>query len=125
MNTIRKQRGVSILGWFVIIVMVAIIGTGALKLAPVYLEFYNIVSIVENMQNEPGLKGATRQEIITTFGKRLSVNSIRDIKKDDYDVKRIEGRKGYEFRVHYEARRSLMGNLSIVATFDRTFEVGG
>ena len=125
MNTVGKQQGMSMLGWFVIIMMVTVIGTGALKLIPVYLEFYNIVSIVENMQAEPGLKGATKQEIITTFAKRLSVNSIRDLKRDDYDVKKVEGKKAFQFRVNYEVRKSLMGNLSIVASFDRTFEIGG
>jgi hypothetical protein len=114
----------SMLGWIVIIMMVVVIGTGALKLMPVYLEYYNIISILENMKNEKALANATKQELASTFSKRLDINSIR-LKKEDYSITKVEGRKAYNFRLNYEARRSLMGNLSIVATFDRNFEIGG
>jgi hypothetical protein len=123
-KTFKKQRGMSMLGWIVIIMMVVVIGTGALKLMPVYLEYYNVISILENMKNEKDLANATKQELATTFSKRLDINSI-SLKKDDYTITKVEGKKAYNFRLHYEARRSLMGNLSIVATFDRTFEIGG
>ena len=124
MNTVGKQQGMSMLGWFVIIMMVMVIGTGALKLAPVYLEYYNIVSVLENMQKEPALKEASKQDLASTFGKRLNINSI-SLKKGDYEIKKIEGKKAFQFRINYEVRKSLMGNLSIVASFDRTFEIGG
>lgn len=124
MKTLNKQRGISMLGWIVIIMMVVVIGTGALKLMPVYLEYYNIISILENMKNEKSLANATKQELASTFTKRLDINSI-SMKKDDYSITKVEGKRAYNFRLNYEVRRPLMGNLSIVATFDRNFEIGG
>lgn len=125
MRSLNKQHGASLLSWVAIIAMVVVIGTAALKLAPIYMEYWNIISILDNMQKEKSLQGASKQDLATTFAKRLDINGIRDLKRGDYKITKVQGKRAYNFRVNYEARRSLMGNLSIVASFDRTFEVGG
>ncbi|MBN1378085.1 MAG: DUF4845 domain-containing protein [Gammaproteobacteria bacterium] len=125
MNTLKKQRGISMLGWVVIIMMIVVIGTGVLKLMPVYLEYYNVVSILENMKEDNALKGATKQQIASTFIKRMEINGINSLQKGDYSITKVEGKKAYDIQIYYEVRKTLMGNLSIVATFDRSVEVGG
>ena len=124
MNNLKKQNGITMVSWIVIIMVAVVLGTAALKLIPVYLEYYNIVSILEGMKGEKTLKGASKQDIASTFTKRLDINSINSLQKDDYKITKVEGKNAYNVRVNYEVRKSLMGNLSIVASFDRSVEVG-
>jgi hypothetical protein len=123
-NTLKKQKGISMLGWMAIIMMVVVIGTGALKLTPVYLEYYSVVSILDDMKNEKTLSGADKKQIASTFIKRLNMNNV-GLKKGDYKIKKVEGKKAYTIQVQYEVRKPLMGNLSVVASFDRSVEIGG
>lgn len=123
MKTLRKQRGISMLGWLAIIVMVGIIGTGAMQFTPVYLEYYSIVNILENLQNDPEAKGKTKRELEFIFVKRLSVNNIKYIKPENYKISKVQGRNAYLIELHYNISKPLFGNLSLVADFQCSGEV--
>ncbi len=125
MQTMKKQHGMSMLSWIAVISLAILLGTAALRLIPVYLEFYSIVSILDDMQKDKSLQGASKQTLNTTFTKRLDINNIRNLKKGDYKVSKVKGKNAYAFQLSYEVRRSLVGNLSLVATFNRSVEVGG
>lgn len=124
MNTLKKQRGLSFLAWFIILTMAGVMVITGIKLTPVYIQYYTIAKILEQMQAEPSLKGAQKPEIITSFDKRLDVSQIQ-LPKGSYKITKMQGKNGYLLEVEYEERRSLFGNLSIVASFKRSAEVGG
>ena len=124
MRTLKKQRGLSFLAWLIIISMAGVMVITGIKLTPVYLQYYTVAKILEQMQTEPALKGVPRQEIATSFVKRLDVSQI-NLPKNSYKLTRIEGKNGYLLEVEYEVRRPLFGNLSIIASFKRSAEVGG
>ena len=98
MRTPSKQQGMTMLSWLAIIMMVGIIGTAALKLVPVYMEYYSIVSILENMQKDKALKDATKPMLATTFTKRTDINGVTSLKKGDYTITKVEGKKGMGVR---------------------------
>ncbi len=124
MNTLKNQRGMSMLSWMAIIAIAIVLGTTAIKLMPVYMEYYSIVSILDNIQKDKSLQGASKQALASTFNKRLNINNVRVLQKGDYKIKKVEGKKAYSIHVKYEVRKSLGFNLSIVAAFDRSVEVG-
>jgi hypothetical protein len=123
-NTLKKQRGLSFLTWFIILSMAGVMVITGIKLTPVYIQYYTIAKILEQMQTEPSLKGVQRAEIIASFNKRLDVSEI-ELPKGSYKITQVEGKNGYLLEVEYEERRPLFGNLSIVASFKRSAEVGG
>jgi hypothetical protein len=124
MNTFRKQHGISMLGGLVIAIMAGVLIITALKLAPVYMEYYKIVDIVDQVKRDPSLKGVPKEKILIALSKRLSTNDVKSMKKDDYRVTKIQGRNAYTVEFYYEVRTPLFGNLSIVAEFERSEEVG-
>lgn len=124
MKTLKKQRGLSFLAWMIILSMAGVMVITGIKLTPVYIQYYTVAKILEQMQTEPSLKGAQKPEIATSFGKRLDVSQI-NLPKGSYKITKIQGKNGYLLEVEYEERRSLFGNLSIVASFKRSAEVGG
>ena len=125
MRTLKGQKGASMLGWLIVVSMVGIIGMAALKLAPHYMGYYSIASTLDDMQVDPSLKGVSKNVIIATFNKRLSVNNVRSITKEHVTITKIQGKKAFLMEVNYQVREPLFGNLSIVADFSRSGEVGG
>ena len=123
MKLLKKQRGMSYLGWVTVLCMAGILVITGIKLFPVYLEYYSVAQALEEMSKDPALKGKPKNEIASAFLKRLSIDRIK-FTRDEYSITKVEGRKVYVVEVHYEVRRPLFGNLEIVATFNRSAEVG-
>ncbi len=124
MNTLHKQKGISLLGWMIIVSMAGVLFVAALKLFPLYSEYYKLVTILENMQQDAKLRGATKQVIATSFVKRLQIEQVKNLTKKDYTIKKVKGRKAYRIDINYEAKTDLFGNLALIATFSRSGEIG-
>jgi hypothetical protein len=124
MKSFRKQRGMSMLGVLTIVMMSAVLLITALKLAPVYMEYYKIVDVIDQVKQDPSLKGAPKDKIIIAINKRLNTNDVRSLTRNDYRVTKIQGRNAYTIEFYYEVRTPLFGNLSMVAEFERSEEVG-
>lgn len=124
MKTLKKQRGLSFLAWMIILSMAGVMLITGIKLAPVYIQYYTVAKILEQLQTEPSLKGAPKSEIAISFSKRLDISQV-NLPKGSYKITKIQGKNAYLLEVEYEERRSLFGNLSIVASFKRSAEVGG
>ncbi|MBA3582312.1 MAG: DUF4845 domain-containing protein [Gammaproteobacteria bacterium] len=121
----KKQAGVSMWGWLIILAMTGVMAVSALKLMPVYLEFYTVKSILEDMQKDPALKNPTQEIVSATFRKYLDINNVNDLKRSNYTIEKQQGKKAFTVHVMYEARKPLFANLEIVAVFDHSADIGG
>ena len=124
-SSLRQQQGLGIIGWLVTLSIAGLLATTAIQLTPVYIEYFTIKKTMENMQNDSSLKGATNNEIFNSFAKRLDISQIRVLKpREDYSVKKIKGKNAHALTVDYEVRRKLLGNVSLIAAFNHSVEVG-
>lgn len=111
----HHQRGMTLIGWLFALVLIGVAGLITIRLVPVYLEAYSVGSILQSMESEARLSGASRHELRETFRKRLSINGIDRVEGDNLDFSDIAG--GVQLLVEYDARVHLLGNLDAVANF--------
>jgi hypothetical protein len=120
-KTRHQQHGATALGTLVI---VAILGLGVyalIRLVPVYLEYYSIVSSMQKVSKETPAAETSPDKL------RFALNRhwlIEDIKALDY--KNIEIRKvgsTWEMTAEYRAEQPFIGNVSLVADFYKTVTV--
>ena len=64
MNTLAKQRGVTAIGWMVILGLIGFFALIALKLFPMYSENFSVISSLKSLQNEPQVTQKTKAEIL-------------------------------------------------------------
>jgi hypothetical protein len=121
-NTLKRQRGLSMLAWMVIGSMAGLIFLVALKLMPLYLEHYNVVQVLEQMRQDSSLRNADKQKVIVAFAKRLSMNGVKNLTTADYAVTKGED-KTLMIEYYYEVRTPLFSNLSMVVEFEGAEEV--
>ncbi|GIX22048.1 MAG: DUF4845 domain-containing protein [Gammaproteobacteria bacterium] len=119
---LHRQAGMSFLGWLIVLVIAVLLGTAAIRLAPVYLQYYSLVSILEELEQDPELANADAMGIRRKFSNFLDVNQI-DLPKDAYRLER--GDKGWRLVLAYEERRPLIGNIDLVVRFEREAKIGG
>ena len=115
----NKQRGASFLGWVMIALLVSVAGLLAARLVPPYIDYRTIVTLIEALPKDQ-VHTMSKGEIRESLQKRFLINNIRDLKVADIiDIQ--HRREGTSLVLHYEVREHLAYNVSVVITFDKTF----
>ncbi len=121
MDRWHHQKGMTAIGWLLVLGLIAFFTLITLRLIPGYLEFAKVSSVLESLQNEPGITRKTKTEIYRLIGKRFDVNDIFQV--EPKQVKIAKDKDGLKISVNYERREHVIGNVDVVATFDKQVEV--
>ncbi|WP_341780992.1 DUF4845 domain-containing protein [Ectopseudomonas mendocina] len=122
MTFARSQQGLSILGWLVVLAVVAFFASTAFKVLPHYLDYMSMEKIITSAETDSVAEIRTVGAFYTHVAKGMEVNNIRDLNVRDALEVKVENN---EFRVHlkYEKREPLIENLDLVVNFDKEFRV--
>ena len=119
----KKQLGLTMISWIVIIVFLLFQAVIAMNVIPVYLTDSSVKSIVEALPNDPKARSATTKELKILVIKRLSMNNVYSVKPDNIKVKKGRGEK--IVTIDYEPRGKLIGNLEYIVHFQHEARVPG
>lgn len=119
----RKQGGMTLLSFVVVLSVVGFFLYIGMKLFPMYQEYYSVRAAMKGVANEPGSANADPSKLQDMFFKRLYINYSESVDKRNVKFERMDG--GWRMKVNYEVRRELFGNLDIVGKFDSTQEITG
>lgn len=117
----QRQRGVTIVGWLFILILLGLVALIALKIIPMYIEGYTIYSTLDSMKGDPTIAQKSKREIRRMLMRRLDINSIYNVTKDDIYISK--GKGVYIIEIDYERRETLVGNFDIAAIFAKSIEV--
>ncbi|MCY1208037.1 hypothetical protein D9M71_347320 [compost metagenome] len=122
MTFARKQKGMSVLGWLLILAVVAFLASTAFKIIPHYLDFFSLEKIISSVETEKALEIRTIPDFYSHVSKGMQVNGIRGLDLDKALKVTLENN---EFQAHlkYEKREPLVENLDLVVRFDKEFRV--
>lgn len=112
----RKQRGMTLTSFLMVLIVVAFAIYVGMKLLPMYQEYYSVRSALKGLAAEPGSADMDPSKIQDMFFKRMDINYSDHVKPQDVKFERIDG--GWRMNVNYEVRRELIGNLDVVGKFD-------
>lgn len=115
---IKKQDGMTLIGFIIVLGVVIFISFIGMKIAPIYMEYYGVVSAMNGVAKERGSANLSPYEIRVRVLNRLYVSYSADNVKEE-DIKLVR-RNGVHLRIAYEVRKPVIGNLDVIATFDRS-----
>lgn len=113
---LNKQRGVSLEGTLVVIVLLIFVGVAAMKLVPSYMENGTIQKIFDTIVHDPEMQGAPVKAIRDSFAKRAMTNSIKTVTENDIEVSKDSG--GLSLSVSYSVKIPLVSNASLLLEFN-------
>ena len=111
----KKQKGLTLISWLAIIGLLLFNAIIAMNVVPVYNNDHSVKTLMENLENDSSLRGATPRKIKETIAKRLRVNNVYSISKDN--IKLLKSKKGYVVSIEYEPRGRLIGSLDYIVSF--------
>lgn len=109
-------------GALLVLVVVGAAAYLTLRLVPVYLEHFSVVSSLRSLANEE-TQGLSAGEIRSLLMKRLQINDIKHVDRRDIKVVREGGSR--KVSVEYEVREPLTGNLSLLVSFSDSVTLPG
>lgn len=114
-----QQRGLSLISWMVVLIVVAILGTAAFRMIPAYMEHNTIRTAISNLLQDNKVALMTGAELRDVLEKRFMVNQVDVINVDDLVMTKEGG--VLKITTDYEVREPLFYNVSIVMTFKDEF----
>ena len=117
MRMFREQTGLTAIATIAIIILVGCIAFLALKLIPVYLEYFNVVSSVNSLAEDPDIARKSKAEVLELLRRRFEINDVHRVPPEGIKFTRADGVT--TILVQYEARVPIVGNIDVVASFDK------
>jgi hypothetical protein len=121
MQTRDKQRGMTFISWLVILVVAGFMVMIGIKITPIYIDHFSVRESLESLKQEPLIGRKPVGDIRKMLFRRFDINNVRMLSKDDVSIKRSGGVT--TINISYEERRSIVGNLSLVMTFNDSIEL--
>ena len=118
--TLRKQAGITAIGFLILATLVGVVGLAALKITPMYIKNMRMTQILENVQNELSGQNATPITIRQAIAKQFAVN---DINMDIDAIKITQSKSGYAVRVNFENRAPYVADVFLVVAYDKQVEI--
>ena len=116
----KKQRGMTLIGFVVVLALLGFFAYVGMKLFPVYSEYYSVVQSMKGIQAEPGVAQMSPAKIKDLLFRRFDISYVDSVKPENVRVVR---KSGYTLNVKYEVRRPMIYNLDFVASFDKTVDL--
>ena len=120
MNMQRNNRGLTLIGFLVVLCVAGFFAYLAMRLLPMYIEYYGVVKAMEMVKNEPGSAQKSVEEIRRDLSAKFDTQYVDDnsVPPQAISVKREAG--GATLRIAYEKRVNFMYNIDIVGVFDKS-----
>ncbi len=116
-----RQQGITVIGALTLAILVGAFVFAGIKLAPVYLEYMKVVSVLQGVKDEMDGANPTPMAIKNSIEKRLYVEGVKAIKLRDFSIRRDSA--NYVVRAQYDDTATYIGNVSFLIVFNKSVEI--
>ena len=111
-----RQRGITMLSFVMVLIVIAIFAVLIMNLFPVYSEAHSVHSAMKSIAKEPNAASLPLPEIQKKLQRHFDIGYVDSVQGRQATVLREKG--GNLLVMKYEVRKPLVYNLDFVAMFD-------
>ena len=111
----KKQRGMTLISWLILLGILLFNGIVALNVVPVYINDHSVKTLMKNLEMDSTIRGKNPKALKEIITKRLRINNVYSVTKEHITIKK--SKNDYLITIEYEPRGKLMGNLDYIVTF--------
>ena len=116
---IRRNSGLTFIGFLMVIAVGLFFAYAAMRVIPMYLEYHALSNAMEVLQKDPVSSKMSPSQIKTKIKMSLWASyADNNIKKEHMRISKKS--EGINVQVKYEVRKPFLGNIDIIAKFDRS-----
>lgn len=118
---IHRQKGMTGVGWLLLLSLLGILVFMGIKIVPMYLENYAVKASLKGLAESETIATDSAAEVYNSLSHRLDVNGIDSIGREQIEVNKSPG--ALRVTVTYEVQRPLIANLDVVGYFEEVLEL--
>jgi hypothetical protein len=122
-STRTRQRGVTAIGWLILLTPFALLVYVGIRLTPVLMNYMAVARSLNELTSEYGSGGATPDAIRSSLQKRFDVESVDYPSTKDINITRAG--QGWTVEAAYYDQAPLFEHVSLQIQFDKTVTLGG
>lgn len=121
---IAKQRGVSLLGWILILIVVGFVASIAFKIIPHYMDNNTLDKLILATERDmaTGKRINNVGDLYSHLDKGMQINNMHGLAARKVMEIRSDG-PYYLVHVNYERRETILKNIDLVLTFEKEYRV--
>ena len=113
-----RQRGMTTLGFLILVVFIGLFAFAALRLAPVYLNYIKVAGVLDGVYDEFDSQNPSRAAIRTSVDRRFEVESVSVISNRDVTI--TTDNAGFLIEATYDHTTPFIGNVYFTVKFDKS-----
>lgn len=106
----RQQRGMTVIGMLLLIIVIAFVALIAMKVVPMYVQYYSIKSTIESVRKE-SVSSMTTVDIQNAIQKRFDTGYVENVKAKDLKIRNVPGGKALD--LVYQDERELFEGMGL------------
>ncbi len=106
----ERQRGMSIIGMLLLLVLIGMVALIAMQVIPMYVQYYSIKSTIESVRKE-SVGSMSREEIQRAIQKRFDIGYVSNVQAKDLNIR--NDRRGKILDLVYQDERKLIEGLYV------------
>ena len=129
-NLIERQRGVTFIGWCIILAIIGFFVLITLRLFPLYNEKFQITSAMKSVGSRDDAANMSSSDVYKTFLRTVQVGGVNRFNdstiKHYASIEKPDSAGGFrKLRITYEERNIFFDDIYFLISFDKTVELGG
>jgi hypothetical protein len=107
-----RQRGITVIGMLLLIIVLAFAALVAMKVVPMYIQYYTVKSTIESIRKEPQVAQMSVTDIHNAIQKRFDIGYVENVTARNLKIRQDRG--GRVLDLVYEDERELFYGLHVV-----------
>ncbi|MBU6198447.1 MAG: DUF4845 domain-containing protein [Xanthomonadaceae bacterium] len=119
----RRQHGITLIGFAIVLIVAGFFAYAAMKLIPVYTEYFGVVKSIKSLQSDPDIHNMSIEEI------RRKLDTIFDVQYVDTsdvplnNVTLITSNGQRSLNVAYSVDKPFIYNIDLLVHFNYTVDL--
>ncbi|HOW61128.1 MAG TPA: DUF4845 domain-containing protein [Candidatus Contendobacter sp.] len=106
----ERQRGMTLIGMLLLLILIGFVAVIAMKVVPVYVQYYSIKSTIESVRKE-SVSSMTTVDIQNAIQKRFDTGYVENVKAKDLKIRNVPGGKALD--LVYQDERELFEGMGL------------
>jgi hypothetical protein len=117
-----KQRGITLIGFIIVLVVAGFFGYMGMILGPSYSEYYSVVKAMNNVAASATPNSTDFETLRRALDKQFNIDYIDSV--SGKDAKLVRDKTGNLLSMTYEVRKPFIYNIDFVVKFSHTAPLG-
>lgn len=123
MRTQRTQHGITLIGFAILLCVVGFFAYGAMKLVPVYSEYFGVVKSLKSLQGDAGVESMGIDEIRRKLDTIFDVQYVDETDVPLSSVTLITANGQRSLNVAYSVQKPFIYNIDLLVHFNYTVDL--